>query len=46
MLAAGAGCLLLAPFLTGFSPLARMRELPGPEEPLITESVTEELAKG
>jgi MFS family permease len=46
MLAAGAGCLLLAPLLTWFSPLARMRELPGPEEPLITESVTEELAKG
>jgi MFS family permease len=46
MLAAGAGALLLAPLITWLSPLARMRELPGPQEPVITESVTEEITKG
>jgi MFS family permease len=46
MLAAGAGALLLAPLITWLSPLARMRELPGPQEPAITESVTEEITKG
>jgi MFS family permease len=46
MLFAGVGALVLAPFVTWLSPLARMRELPGPQEPLMTESVTEELTKG
>jgi MFS family permease len=46
MLMAGAGAVVLAGLLTWFSPLARMRELPGPQEPAITESVTEELAQG
>jgi len=44
MLWAGIGALLLAPLVTWLSPLARMRELPGPQEPLMTESVAEELA--
>lgn len=45
MLAAGVGALALGPFVTYFSPLARMKELPGPEElPAIAESKTEELA--
>jgi len=42
MLATGAGALLLAPIVTWLSPLARMRELPGPQEPHITESLAEE----
>ncbi len=46
MLFAGVGALLLAPLMTWLSPLALMREMPGPQEPAITESVTEELAKG
>ena len=33
MLLAGAGALALAPLVTWLSPLARMRELPGPQEP-------------
>jgi MFS family permease len=45
MLLAGAGALLLAPLVTWLSPLAQMRDLPEPQEPLITESVTEELTK-
>jgi MFS family permease len=45
MLFAGAGALLLAPLVTWLSPIGRMRELPGPQEPLITESVTEELVR-
>lgn len=44
MLLAGAGALILAPLVTWFSPLARMRELPGPQEPLATQSVAEEMA--
>jgi MFS family permease len=44
MLGAGVGALLLAPLVTWLSPLARMRVLPGPQEPVMTESVTEELA--
>ena len=43
VLLAGAGAVLLAPLLTMFSPIARMRELPRPHEPAI-ESVTEELS--
>ncbi|MEO5676212.1 MAG: MFS transporter [Usitatibacter sp.] len=46
MLLAGAGALLLAPLVTWFSPLARMRELPGPQEPVATQSVAEEMAGG
>lgn len=46
MLMAGVGALLLAPLVTWLSPLARMRELPGPQEPVMTESVAEELAGG
>jgi MFS family permease len=44
MLMAGIGALLLAPIVTWLSPLSRMRELPGPQEPAMTESVAEELA--
>ena len=44
MLLAGAGALILAPFVTWLSPLARMRELPGPQEPAATQSVAEEMA--
>lgn len=44
MLLAGAGALILAPLVTWFSPLARMRELPGPQEPHATQSVAEEMA--
>ena len=44
MLLAGAGALLLAPLVTWLSPLARMRELPGPQEPVATQSVAEEMA--
>src|SRR5258708_37638093 len=43
MLFAGVGALLLAPLMTWLSPLASMREMPGPQEAAITESVTEEL---
>ena len=46
MLLAGVGALILAPLVTWLSPIARMRELPGPQEPILTESVTEELTKG
>jgi len=42
ILMSGAGALLLAPLVTWLSPLAGMRELPGPQEPVL-ESVTEEL---
>ena len=44
MIMAGLGALLLAPVVTWFSPLARMRELPGPQEPTATQSVAEEMA--
>jgi MFS family permease len=44
MLLVGAGALLLAPLITWFSPLSRMRELPGPQEPVGTQSVSEEMA--
>jgi predicted MFS family arabinose efflux permease len=46
MLWAGIGALLLAPLVTWLSPLSRMRELPGPQEPVMTESVAEELGGG
>jgi MFS family permease len=44
MVMAGVGALVLAPLVTYFSPLARMRELPGPTEPTATQSVSEEMA--
>jgi MFS family permease len=43
MMFAGVGALLLTPLVVWLSPLARMRELPGPQEPLVTESVPEEM---
>jgi MFS family permease len=43
MLAAGSGALLLVPLVVWLSPLAKMRELPQPHEPVVTESVQEEL---
>jgi len=43
MLLAGGGALLLAPLLAWLSPLMTIRELPAPQEPVITESVAEEL---
>ena len=46
MLFAGVGALLLAPLMTWFSPISDLRELPGPQEPGIMESVTEELTTG
>jgi MFS family permease len=42
MLFAGVGALMLAPFVARFSPLAKMRELPKAQEPVVMESVTEE----
>jgi MFS family permease len=38
----GAGALLLAPLVSALSPIALMRELPGPQEPALTESLAEE----
>ena len=46
MLMAGVGALILAPIVTWLSPLAHMREMPSPQEPVLTESVTEERAGG
>jgi MFS family permease len=43
ILLAGAGALVMMPLVAWSSPLARMRELPGPHEPAVTESVAEEL---
>lgn len=45
VLLSGIGALVLAPLVTWLSPLAGMRELPGPQEPVL-ESVTEELTSG
>ncbi len=42
MACVGAGALLLAPLVAWLSPLARMRELPAPQEPALTESLAEE----
>ena len=42
MLFAGLGALILAPFVARFSPLAKMRVLPEPQEHVLMESVTEE----
>jgi MFS family permease len=42
MFFAGIGALVLAPFIARFSPLAKMRELPKPQEPAVMESVAEE----
>lgn len=43
MMFAGVGALVLAPLVVWLSPLTRMRELPRPQEPAITESVPEEM---
>ena len=43
VLGAGLGALLLAPLMVWLSPLSRMRELPGPQEPIATESLPEEM---
>jgi MFS family permease len=43
MIMAGVGALLLAPLVTWFSPIARLRELPK-EAPTSTQSVAEEMA--
>jgi MFS family permease len=45
VLMSGIGALILAPLVTWLSPIAKMRELPGPHEPVL-ESVTEELTTG
>jgi MFS family permease len=42
MVMVGAGALLLAPLVSALSPIALMRELPGPQEPVLTESLAEE----
>ncbi len=44
MLMVGAGALLLAPLVMWFSPLSKVRELPTPHEPTLTQSVPEEMA--
>ncbi len=44
MLMAGIGALILAPIVTWLSPLVQMREMPSPQEPVLTESVAEERA--
>ena len=46
MLLAGAGALALMPLVVWLSPLARMKELPTPDEPKVAESVTEEMTGG
>jgi MFS family permease len=43
LLLAGVGAMALFPLMAWLSPLMKMRELPGPQEPVLTESVTEEL---
>jgi MFS family permease len=43
MLMAGAGALVLAPLVAWLSPMMQIRELPGPQEPALTESVTEDI---
>ncbi len=42
MLFVGVGALLLAPLVTWLSPLAKVRELPAPQEPAVTESLAAE----
>jgi MFS family permease len=43
MLLAGGGALVLVPLVAWLSPLMQVRELPGPQEAAVTESVAEEL---
>jgi len=43
LLLAGVGAMALFPLVAWLSPLMKMRELPGPQEPVLTESVAEEL---
>ncbi|HEX4944715.1 MAG TPA: MFS transporter [Usitatibacteraceae bacterium] len=44
ILLAGAGAILMIPLVAWTSPLARMRTLPTPQEPVVPESVAEEMA--
>jgi MFS family permease len=44
ILLVGAGALAMIPLVAWSSPLARMRELPGPQEAALTDSVAEEMA--
>jgi MFS family permease len=44
ILLAGLGALLMLPVIAWTSPLAKLRRLPGPPEPAVTESVAEEMA--
>ena len=44
MAVAGLGAVLLVPLMVWASPLWRLASLPGPQEPRLTESVSEELA--
>jgi MFS family permease len=44
ILLAGAGALAMIPLVAWTSPLARMRTMPTPQEPVATTSVAEELA--
>jgi MFS family permease len=46
MLLAGGGALALMPIVVWLSPLARMKDLPTPDEPKVAESVTEEMTGG
>jgi MFS family permease len=43
MLFSAVGALILAPLVTWLSPLARLREMPSPQEPSVAESATEEM---
>jgi MFS family permease len=42
MVLVGIAALVLAPLVAWLSPIARMRDLPAPQEPAITESLAEE----
>jgi predicted MFS family arabinose efflux permease len=44
MLLVGAGALAMIPLVAWTSPIGRMRTLPPPHEPAVTESVAEEMA--
>ena len=43
MLFAALGALVLAPLTAWLSPISRIRTLPQPQEPVVTESVAEEM---
>jgi hypothetical protein len=44
ILLAGIGALAMLPLMAWTSPLARLRKMPSPPEPAVTESVAEEMA--